>query len=164
LHLLRDAFPDTRGRAARKVIGVGNAYRTDDAVGLAVARALAGTLPGDVDVLEREGEPTSLIAAWEGADTVWIVDAVSSGAAPGTVHRVVATEEPVPASFARSSTHHVGLPEAIELSRAVGRLPRRLVLYGIEGRSFATGEALSPEVAAAVDAVAAAIRAEVVET
>jgi hydrogenase maturation protease len=143
------------------VIGVGNVYRRDDAAGLAVARALQGTLPNGVDILEREGEPTSLIDAWESAKSVWLVDAVSSGAEPGTIHRVDAGVEPLPAGFARSSTHHFGLPEAIELARALDRVPERLVVYGIEGASFDTGDALSPEVEAAVERVAGAIRKEV---
>jgi hydrogenase maturation protease len=114
-----------------------------------------------VEVLEREGEPTSLIDAWEEADAVWLVDAVSSGAPAGTVHRVDATAGAVPAAFARSSTHHLGLPEAVELARALGRLPRRLVVYGVEGARFDTGETLTPEVAAAAGRVADAVRAEV---
>jgi hydrogenase maturation protease len=143
------------------VVGVGNAVRADDAVGLAVARELRGTLPADVDVVEREGEPTSLIDAWDGAEAVWLVDAVSSGAPPGTVHRVDAAREPLPAGFGRTSTHHFGLPEAVELARAMDRLPERLVVYGVEGASFETGDALTPDVAAAVAGVADAIRAEV---
>jgi hydrogenase maturation protease len=161
LHLVRDALPDARGRAPLKVIGLGNAYRSDDAVGLAVARALHGTLPNDVEVLEREGEPTSLIDAWEGATAVWLVDAVSSGAAPGTIHRVDAACEAVPVAFARSSTHHFGLPEAIELARALDRLPGRLLVYGIEGASFDTGSRLTPEVERCVPLVVDAIREEV---
>jgi hydrogenase maturation protease len=126
-----------------------------------VARRLRAMVPDDVEVLEREGEPTSLIDSWEGADGVWLIDAVSSGAAAGTVHRVEATDEPLPAGFARSSTHHFGLPEAVELARSVGRMPRRLVVYGIEGASFETGERMTPEVASAVETVADAVRAEV---
>jgi hydrogenase maturation protease len=161
LHLVRDALPDARGRAPLRVIGLGNAYRSDDAVGLAIARALDGTLPDAVEVLAREGEPTSLINAWEGATAVWLVDAVSSGAVPGTIHRVDATREAVPAAFARSSTHHFGLPEAVELARALDRLPRRLVVYGIEGASFETGDRLTPEVERCVTHVVDAIREEV---
>ena len=144
------------------VIGVGNAYRSDDAVGLFVARRLRGALPDCVSVLEREGEPTSLMDAWDGADAVWLVDAVSSGAGPGTLHRIDATARRLPDAFARTSTHHFGLPEAVELARSVGRLPPLLVVYGVEGKRFDVGESLTPEVAAAVQTVAAAIRGEVV--
>jgi len=141
------------------VIGIGNPWRRDDGAGLAVARLLAGT-PG-VDVLEREGEPASLIDAWDGADALWLVDAVSSGAAPGTVHRIDVAERELPAEFFRASTHHLGLAEAVELARALGRLPARTVFFGIEGSSFDAGEGLSAEVAAAAPRVAEQIRKEV---
>jgi hydrogenase maturation protease len=160
MHLVRDPLPEAGDRAALTVIGVGNAFRGDDAAGLAVARALRDGLPPGVDVLEREGEPTSLIDAWAGLDHVWLADAVCSGAAPGTVFRIDATDEPVPAAFARTSTHHLGLPEAVELARTVGRLPLRLIVYGIEGLDFGASEGLTPHVEVAVSEVAAAIRAE----
>jgi hydrogenase maturation protease len=141
------------------VIGIGNPWRRDDGAGLAVARLLAGT-PG-VDVHEREGEPASLLDAWEGADALWLVDAVSSGASPGTVHRIDVAEQKLPADLFRASTHHLGLADAVELARALGRLPVRTVFYGIEGGSFEAGEGLSAEVAAAAARVAGEIREEV---
>ena len=112
-------------------------------------------------MLEREGEPTSLIESWEGTRVVWLVDAVSSGAAPGTVHRLDASDEELPAALFRASTHHFGLGEAVELARAVGRLPARTIVYGIEGKTFETGAKLSPEVEAAAARVADAVREEV---
>ena len=145
------------------MVGIGNAWRSDDAVGLAVARLLTGTLPDGVDVLEREGEPVALIDSWEGAEEVWLVDAVSSGAPPGTLHRLDASEQELPAALFRASTHHFGLAEAIELARAVGRLPRKTIVYGIEGASFDTGETLSPEVEEAATQAAEAVREEVNE-
>jgi hydrogenase maturation protease len=144
-----------------KVIGVGNRWRADDAAGLAVAEQLRGRLADGVELLEREGEPTGLIDSWEGADEVWVVDTVSSGAQPGTLHRVDATEQALPAGLFRGSTHHLGLAEAVELARALGRLPGRLVVYGIEGARFDVGERLTPEVEAAVGRVADAVREEV---
>jgi hydrogenase maturation protease len=143
------------------VIGVGNPWRRDDAAGLAVARRLRGTLPAGVELLEREGEPAGLIDAWDGADALWLVDAVSSGAAPGTVHRLDASAQELPAGLFRASTHHLGLAEAVELARALGRLPIRTIFYGIEGASFDVGEELTPEVEAAVVRVADAVREEV---
>ena len=60
------------------VVCVGNRLRGDDAVGLDVARRLRGALPEGVAITEHEGEPTSLIDAWAGADALWVVDAVWS--------------------------------------------------------------------------------------
>ena len=117
-------------------------------------------MPG-ADVYEHEGEPTSLIDTWEDAERLWLVDAVSSNAPPGTVHRLDLTSSELPASFRRRSTHHVSLAETVELARAIGRLPRLTVFFGIEGASFETGESLSPEVEAAVEHTAQVIREEV---
>ena len=141
------------------VIGVGNRYRSDDGAGLEVAsrlRSRAGMV-----VCETEGEPVGLLDVWEGVDAAIVVDAVSSGAAPGTIHRFDASSSPLPASIAGApSTHAVGLGQAIELARALGRLPQTLIVYGIEGESFTAGEALSPSVAAMLDAVADKIHQE----
>jgi hydrogenase maturation protease len=163
VHLVRDPLPDPAGRAQLKIVCVGNPWRGDDAVGLDVARRLAGTLPDGVELAEREGEPTGLIDAWEGADRVWLVDAVSSGAPAGTIHRLDASEHELPVQLFRGSTHHVGLAEAVELARALGRLPARTVVYGIEGASFEVGGELTPAVAGAAERAAEAVREEVVE-
>jgi hydrogenase maturation protease len=143
------------------VVCVGNRLRGDDAAGLEVARHLRGTLPEGVSITEREGEPTALIDAWEGADALWVVDAVSSGSDAGTVHRLDAGERPLPPDPFRASTHHMSLAETVELARALGRLPAQTVVYGIEGGSFAIGQGLTPAVASAAAAVAAAVREEV---
>jgi hydrogenase maturation protease len=141
------------------VIGVGNAYRSDDAAGLLVARRLRER---GVEALEYEGEPVALLDAFAGRDAVVLVDAVRSGAPPGTVHRADASEQPLPTELRSApSTHLVGVAEAIELGRALGRLPARVIVYGIEGEQFVAGEELSPSVAAAIDPLVEAVLAEV---
>jgi hydrogenase maturation protease len=140
------------------VIGVGNAYRGDDAAGLVVARRLRDR---GVDALEQEGEPVALVEVFAAHDAVVLVDAVQSGATPGTVHRVDVSDGPLPRKLRGStSTHAVGLGEAIELARALGRLPRRVVVYGVEGARFATGGELSAEVEAAIAPLVDAIAGE----
>jgi len=143
-----------------KVIGVGNRWRSDDGVGLAVAARLRGEPPAGVEVVDREGEPTGLLDAFEGARTVVVVDAVSSGAPAGTLHRLDAAAGPLPRELFRRSTHHLGLPEAVELARALGRLPAELYVVGVEGSSWEAGDRLSAPVAAAVDDAVAAVRDE----
>jgi hydrogenase maturation protease len=116
--------------------------------------------PAGVEVRELEGEPVSLVEAWDGAAEVFVIDAVRSGSPPGTVHRIDATDGPLPATLSAASTHTLGVGEAIELARALGRLPARLVLYGIEAESLAAGERLTPAVAAGVDEAVERLLAE----
>lgn len=113
---------------------------------------------------EFEGEPVGLLDVWEGAGFAIVIDAVSSGAQPGTIQRLDATVEPLPASVAGApSTHAVGLGQAIELGRALGRLPGRLIVYGIEGDSFSAGEELSPRVAEALKTLVECVHQEVLQ-
>jgi len=142
------------------VVCVGNELRGDDAAGLAVLRLLEGTVPEGVRVLACEGEPVALLSAWEDCDTAIVVDATHSGAEAGTVRRILVHEEPLPDDLGRPSTHLLGVGEAVELARALGRLPSRTVVYGIEAARFDAGSPLTPEVAAATEKVAAAIRRE----
>ncbi len=141
------------------VLGVGNAFRGDDAVGLAVAERVRVLAP-ELEVVVCEQEPIQLLDAWEGADLALLVDAVSSGAEPGTVHRLDATVEPVPATVFRGSTHAFGVPEVVELGRALGRLPERLLVFGIEGAAFSAGDELTPAVAAVIEPVVAELLEE----
>ena len=143
------------------VVGMGNVYRGDDGVGLLVAeRVRDAALPG-VRVLECEQEPTRLLDAWQGAEAVVVVDAVAPMRDPGLLHRYDATGEPLPARVFRSSTHAFGVGDAIEVGRALGRLPGHVIVYGIEGQSFDLGSSLSPPVAAAVEQAAEAVLADV---
>ncbi len=137
------------------VVGVGNDDRGDDAAGLAVVRHLAGRIGPGVSVVEAGTDLTSLLDAWRGASAVVVVDAMTSGAAPGTLRRFEATWVPLPArAFRVTSSHAFGVAEVIELARALGRLPPRVVVFGIEAGCVDAGAALSPAVNAAVrDAV-----------
>lgn len=141
------------------VVGIGNAYRSDDGAGLAVAERIRATTAG-IDVITCEQEPLRLLDAWNGADLALVVDAVSSGAEPGTIHRFDASDDAVPATVFRGSTHALGVGEAIELARTLGRLPARVLLYGIEGERFSAGDRLSPAVAVAVERLAPELREE----
>lgn len=149
--------------SATVVVGVGNLWRGDDAAGLEVARRVRRAAPTGVEVLEREGEPSGLLPTFERAVRLVLVDAISSGAPAGTVHRLDASAVPVPASLYRASSHHFSLAETIELARALGKLPARTVLYGIEGQQFAAGAPMSGEVEDALDEVAAAVLRELEE-
>jgi hydrogenase maturation protease len=141
--------------ARRLFIGVGNPLRGDDAAGLLAARALRARGAGGIEVRELEGEPLDLIEAWQEAEAVLVADAVASGGEPGEVHRIDTAMGPLPAALAGPSTHALGLAEAVELGRALGRLPRRLVVYGIEAGRFETGAEPSAAVRAAAERVAA---------
>jgi len=136
-----------------KIIGCGNPDRGDDRAGLLVAERLRDA---GFHAETYTGEALALIDAWSLGDEVVLVDAVVTG--PGTLHlwegrpNGVAMGTPV-------SSHGFDIAKAIELAEALGRLPARLRVYGIEGRRFDPGSETSPEVERAVESVARQIAA-----
>lgn len=143
------------------IIGIGNAYRGDDAVGLHVAQCLKKQAHDHVHVIEESGEGASLMECWKDANSVILIDAVSSGAKPGTIHRLDAHTQPIQTNFFHYSTHAFGVAEAIELSRALNQMPRRLIVYGIEGKCFEAGVELSFEVEKAAQEVARCVQQDI---
>jgi hydrogenase maturation protease len=144
------------------IIGVGNPDRGDDAAGREAARRLRRTdCARHAEILDLDGEATALLATFERAETVFLVDACVSGAPPGAIRRFDVEQTPLsPAHFGLSS-HGFGLGEALELARMLGALPRRCVVYAIEGDRFDHGAPLTEAVACAVDEVVERLRREV---
>lgn len=139
------------------VIGVGHPDCGDDAAGPLVARRLRAL---GVRAIESPGAGAALVHAWEGEPEVIVVDATSTGAPPGAIQVWDAASTPLARENFRCSTHGMGVAEAVELARVLGRLPARLRIYGIEGRRFEPGSRPSDEVLAAVEEAAQRILEE----
>jgi hydrogenase maturation protease len=135
------------------VIGVGNDFRGDDGVGIELVRELLDSIPPHVTVIEASGEGAALMEAWKGYERVFVIDATRTGSAPGTIHRFEAHRQPLPSQFFHYSTHAFSVAEAVEMARALDQLPPELIVYGIEGKNYAAGEGLSPEVEKAASLV-----------
>ncbi|MEK0097204.1 hydrogenase maturation protease [Streptomyces sp. A475] len=150
------------------VIGVGNDFRRDDGIGWAVVSRLSerpGHSPPStgVELTVNDGDPGRLISLWEGADLAIVVDAAHAHPGrPGRVHRIELEKEKLRHSR-QTSSHGLGLGEAVELSRTLGRLPTRLVVFAVEGQDHALGTGLTASVAEAVEPLVQRIEQEIVE-
>lgn len=132
------------------VVGVGNAFRRDDGVGLAVLAAARPSLPPGVTAVESDGEPTRMLDAWNDAEVVVVVDAVRADAPAGTIHHFELDDAARVTSRASGGTHGLGLGEAARLGATLGRLPARVIVVGIEPADLDDGPGLSVPVAAVV--------------
>lgn len=134
------------------VIGIGNALRRDDGVGpLALDALRFDPVPG-CDLVELDGEATRVIEAWRDRELAIVVDAVCTGDEAGTLHDLVLEDvADLQAPATATSSHYVGLAEAIQLGQALHRLPATLRVLGIEPGDLKQGFGLSPAVAAAMD-------------
>jgi len=148
------------------VIGVGNEFRRDDGVGWTVVarlreRAADRPLPAGTSFATCDGDPGRLIGLWEGARLAVVVDAAHTHpGTPGRVHRLELDSGHL-APQSTTSSHGLGLGEAVELARVLGLLPERLVVYAVEGSDSDFGTGLSAAVAAAVDPLVAAVEGEI---
>ena len=71
------------------VVGFGNTLAGDDGVGAAVIDALREARPPAGLRAEHGGcDSLTLPSIWRGERSLWLVDAVSAGGAPGTIHRL----------------------------------------------------------------------------
>jgi hydrogenase maturation protease len=120
--------------ASVRVIGVGSPSG-DDWTGWELAERLRAS-----EVLAAWGERFSvslhdrpgaaLLQAWRGNGLVILLDAVRSGAPPGTVHRLdTAQLSSMPRLL---STHGFGVAEAVQLAAAMDALPEALLFFGVE--------------------------------
>ena len=143
------------------VIGIGNPFRHDDGIGLLVAQRLRRQAPAWVEVVEQLREAFVLFELWEKAELVIVVDAVVSGAKPGTIYRLDVQQESLPTAWFHGSTHGFGLAETLELARALRQLPPQVLIYGIEARSWEPGVGLSPDLERVIPTVVERILWEV---
>ncbi|MFH8475759.1 hydrogenase maturation protease [Streptomyces sp. NPDC018000] len=149
------------------VIGVGNDFRHDDGVGWAVVARLAEQaekrpLPSGAALFVCDGNPARLITLWEGAGLAIVVDAAHAHPAhPGRLHRLELDGGQLPRTSGATSSHGLGLGDAVRLARELGRLPGQLVVYAVEGADSSLGKGLSASVAAAVVPLADRIAEEI---
>jgi hydrogenase maturation protease len=117
-----------------------------------------------VEAQEQSGEATALLGVFESAPAgrrVIVVDAMVTGSPPGSISFWDAGAVRLSRETFRCSTHALGVAEAVELARALGKLPLQLGIYGIEGAGFEAGAQPSREVLRAVEELAHRIAREV---
>ena len=131
------------------VIGIGNEFRCDDAIGIITARMLRDKKTVNTDVAENNGDGALLIEQWQGYDKVILIDAVKLNNNPGRVHVIDANNNSLPKDISLDSSHLFNIPEAIETARVLKRLPGKMTIYGIEGKNFNAGTEITKEVSEA---------------
>jgi len=143
------------------IVGIGNRLRGDDAVGLLVVKILTERSHAGTSIFELDGDQLRLLELMAKTETMVIVDAVLSSAMAGTILRIDTSADPVPRDFRFFTTHSFDSFQTIELARAMGRLPKKIIIYGIVGKDFSYTETLSPEVEKSIPIVGDKILQEI---
>ncbi len=139
-----------------KIIGLGNPFMGDDAVGILVARQLQEYTSAHNSILEGGLAGLNLLDEMEDIDTLILIDAVHSHSKVGTILRFTIPQDleeigKLAWGTSASSTHAFGLAEALTLAYTLKVLPQEVTLYGVELGHIQQGQALSPEVSLAIN-------------
>jgi len=135
------------------VLGLGNPLLTDDSIGLHVAQKIRTqwTERPDIEVDEASTGGLQLMERLIGYDRAIIVDAIRTGAAPGTIHHLAPDAIPTQHS---ASSHDANLATALTLGRQAGApLPTNdnILLIAIEAADVTTfSETCTPQVTSAI--------------
>jgi hydrogenase maturation protease len=144
--------------AGRRVLvaGIGNIFRADDGFGPAVtARLAALPLPSSVRVWDVgvRGIHLAYDILDGGYERVIIVDAVSRGATPGTIHIIEPAVDGI-AVDTMPDAHSMGPDAVLSVLKRLGATLPSLVIVGCEPGSLEDDMALTEAVDAAIaDAV-----------
>jgi hydrogenase maturation protease len=131
------------------LLGLGNLMRTDDAVGMLTLHTLAGSnlLPPEVRVIEGGTLGLDLLDSLRGISHLLVLDAVDTGATPGTLKRFEGQQvDDLPVS---KSVHLLGFSDLMGALRLMDAAPEEVVLLGVQPASTDWGTVLTPKVEAA---------------
>lgn len=132
------------------IVGLGSPHG-DDQLGWVVVDRLRSLRDDAVPAIKvRDG--AEMLAKLEAISSLLVVDASAPMGCPGVIRTFEWPSECLN-GFAPTSSHGVGLVEALRLAEALGRMPRRVRIYAIEAESTAPGAAVSRAVSNAIDAL-----------
>jgi len=130
----------------------------DDGLGLAVLARLQGEweFPRDVELVDGGTWGMNLLPLIEEAAEVIFIDAIRTGAAPGTLQELEGNELPKFLAH-KLSPHQIDLKEVLGVAQLRGTLPERMVAIGAEPGRLEMSTILSPTLEDRVDDVTRAV-------
>jgi hydrogenase maturation protease len=100
------------------VLGLGNEYAGDDAVGVLTVRALRGKLAERVDVVESAASGLALLEVFAGYDRAVVIDSIHTGRnQTGKIIEAGLTEL---GAATAPSLHQAGIPELAAVAKRLG--------------------------------------------
>ncbi|HEY5512905.1 MAG TPA: HyaD/HybD family hydrogenase maturation endopeptidase [Geomonas sp.] len=143
------------------VLGIGNLVMSDDGIGVRVVQLIAERyrFPRHVTVLDGGTLGLDLLPSIENAQRLLIVDAVETGAAPGTLVRLSGEEIPLTLET-KLSPHQMGLKDLLTVASLLDYAPVETVLWGVQPESIEMALLLSAPVQAQLEPLAGKVLEE----
>jgi hydrogenase maturation protease len=127
------------------VLGIGNRFMTDDAVGVKLVQRLQADyrFSPEVAVVDGGTETISLLPLLEGIERLLVVDAIEKGCTPGTVIRLSGDDLQVGFRFKISSCQF-GVEDMLAAAELLDYAPREVAIWGVQPAALECGDELSP--------------------
>ncbi len=149
--------PDTHRASGSRtahviVLGLGNTLMHDEGLGIVALHQLAGRgpWPDGITLLDGGVLGLELLPYVESAEALLLLDAVQTGAPPGSLVRLEGDEIPAVVAL-KMSVHQVGFQETLAMCRFRDTCPSRLVLWGIVPESVNLSVTLSKTVSSRME-------------
>ena len=134
------------------IVGIGSEILCDDGVGIHVIRQLRlQPIAASVNMIELGTAGLSILDTVKGFERLIVIDAIQTGAKPGTIH--ILTGDDIARATHLGPSHEADLPTVLALGRVLGSdvIPSDVVVFAIEAEDISTfSEELTPAVAEAV--------------
>jgi len=132
-----------------RIVGLGNEWAGDDAVGLIAAQRLRERCIPGVEVSTRDVPDWEMFEHLQAEDLLIFIDACQSGAEPGTIVELHA-DDAMGQGVRHCSSHGLGLTHWLSMADVLGTKTGRVIICGIEIAQTEMGAGLSKPVTAAV--------------
>ena len=128
------------------VLGIGNILLRDDGVGVRVIEHLKEhNLPKEAELIDGGTATASLFPVFAETDHLIVIDVVKGKMSPGTIYRI-GLNDLMPPKRASISLHDLGLLEALDMAKKIGKSPKSVVIFGVEPKEINWGMELSQEI------------------
>jgi hydrogenase maturation protease len=137
------------------IIGIGNEWRGDDAMGIRLVKQMSQTYPSVADYYTETDDLTRLIDVWEDRKA-FLVDAFHHPAMPtGKILETRRLDSWIGHDFLGTTTHSITLKSAWDLALVLHKKPLSCLIVGINGNQWNVGQNMSQEVEEAIPFVRA---------
>ena len=136
------------------VLGMGNILLTDEGLGVRALEAFCARyeVPEDVELLDGGTTGMGLLDDIGGRTHLLVLDAVQTGAPPGTL--AVLRGEEIPVYFGRRGTpHQLGLSDVLATLELAGEKPAHVTVLGIVPDSLELSDTIAAQLDGLVDAL-----------
>ncbi len=128
------------------LIGVGNEFRGDDAIGISVMESMRKKYPELGEYIIEQSDLMQLLSIWDDKDLL-IVDAIRSSQLDlGDIFSSSSADEIMKMTDVLFSTHGIDLAHVLAIGKSINKMPKSIFFIGINGKNWNIGDAISSEV------------------